>query len=103
VNFIFHEYVGGVAIFSQCVLFIELNAWDDECLVAIEVLQKQKKKGKKSKKKKNNLDFINTPMFANWMQIHMGKILKTIQVYHNDFIYVYLYIILFKIYIFETG
>lgn len=51
-NFIFHEYVGGVAIFSQCVLFIELNAWDDECLVAIEVLQKQKNKGKKSKKKK---------------------------------------------------
>jgi hypothetical protein len=41
-------------------------------------------------------------MFANWMQIQMGKILKTIQVYHNDFIYVYLYTILFKFYIFET-
>jgi len=74
VNFIFHEYVGGVAIFSQCVLFIELNAWDDECLVAIEVLQKQKKRVKNQKRKKNDLDFINRPMFANWMQIEMGKI-----------------------------
>ncbi len=50
-----HEYVGGVAIFSQCVLFIELNAWDDECLVAVEVLQKQKKKGKKKIKKKKTI------------------------------------------------
>jgi hypothetical protein len=99
--------VGAVATFSQCVLFIELNAWDDECLVAIEFLQKQKRreknqKIKKSKKKKMILDFINTPMFANWMQIEMGKIFKTIQVYHNIFIYVYLYIILFRFHIFET-
>jgi hypothetical protein len=44
VIFIFHEYVGRLATFSQCVLFIELNAWDDECLVAMEILHKQKKK-----------------------------------------------------------
>jgi hypothetical protein len=63
---------------------------------------KTKKRVKNQKRKKNDLYFINKPMFANWMQIEMGKILKTIQVYHNNFIYVYLYTILFKIHIFET-
>ncbi len=43
--FVFHKYVGRVANFSQCVLFDELNAWDDECLDVIEVLLKQKKRG----------------------------------------------------------
>jgi hypothetical protein len=52
--------------------------------------------------KKNDLEFINKPMLANWMQIEMGKIFKTIQVYHNNFIYVYLYTILFIFHIFET-
>jgi hypothetical protein len=57
----------------------------------MEVLWGKKKKGKKiknQKRKKNGLDFINTPMLANWMQIEMGKIFKTIQVYHNNLIYV---------------
>jgi hypothetical protein len=41
------------------VLLIELNAWEDECLVAIEVLyihiKKSNKATKKMKKKKNDL------------------------------------------------
>jgi len=34
-----HKYVVKVKVVSQCVLIIELNAWEDEWLVTIEVLQ----------------------------------------------------------------
>ncbi len=48
-----------ITTFFQCVLLIELNAWEDECLVAIEVLyihiKKSNKATKKMKKKKNDL------------------------------------------------
>jgi len=41
-----YEYVG-ITSFSQCVSLIELNAWKDEWLFAIEALQEGKKKAKK--------------------------------------------------------
>ncbi len=43
-----------------------------------------KKGGQKNKKKL--IQFVNnTLMLANWVQIEMGKTLKTIQVDHNNF------------------
>jgi len=47
-----HEYVAGATTFSQCVSLIGLNVWDDEWLVAIEVLQEGKKESKEGGKKK---------------------------------------------------
>jgi hypothetical protein len=56
--FIYHEYVVMVTTFFQCMLLIELNAWEDECLVAIDCIYiyiyiyKSNKATKKMKKKK---------------------------------------------------
>ncbi len=41
-----HEYVVGVATLSSYVLLFELNAWEDEWLVAIKALQEGKRKEK---------------------------------------------------------
>jgi len=46
----FQEYVE-VTTFFQCVSLIDLNAWKDEWLIAIEVLQKGIKNNKDNKKK----------------------------------------------------
>jgi len=48
-----HEYVVKVVNWSQCVLFIELNAWEDEWLVIIESLI-TKKKGKQRRWRKKH-------------------------------------------------
>jgi len=47
----FQEYVE-VTTFFQCVSLIDLNAWKDEWLIAIEVLQKGIKNNKDNKKKR---------------------------------------------------
>jgi hypothetical protein len=46
-----HEYVVNVVNWSQCVLFIELNEWEDEWLVIIESLITKKKENKEGEEK----------------------------------------------------
>jgi hypothetical protein len=46
VSFTSHEYVVSVAIFKNIVLFFKTNAWEDEWLVTIKVLQERKRKEK---------------------------------------------------------
>jgi len=46
VSFTSHEYVVRVAIFLKIVLFFKTNAWEDEWLVTIKVLQERKRKEK---------------------------------------------------------
>jgi hypothetical protein len=45
-----HEYVVGVKVFSQCVSMIELNAWEDDWLVTIKVLQEGKRRQRRWQK-----------------------------------------------------
>ncbi len=47
-----HEYVVRVTIIFQCVLLIQLIAWEDEWFIATEILEEGKKKIKKAAKKK---------------------------------------------------
>ncbi len=55
-----HEYVVKVVNLSQCVLFIELNAWKGEWLIIIESLITKKKKNKEGGGKKwSNLWLIH--------------------------------------------
>jgi hypothetical protein len=56
-------------MFFQCVSLLELNAWEDDWFVAIDVLQKEKQKNKKGDKTKDEekevMQFVvNTPMLA---------------------------------------
>jgi hypothetical protein len=46
--------------------------------------KKESKKGGKNGRRKKMI-LSNTPMFANWVQIVMGKTSKTIKVDHNKF------------------
>jgi hypothetical protein len=48
-----HEYVVVVITFFQCVLLIELNAWEGESLVGIGSSKKGKKKAKEMFKKED--------------------------------------------------
>jgi hypothetical protein len=48
----FHEYVVRVTIIFQCVLLIQLIAWEDEWFIAIEILEEGNKKIKKAAKNK---------------------------------------------------
>jgi hypothetical protein len=42
----------------------------------------------RKKKLKEVILFVgNTPMLANWVQIEMGKIFKTIKVHHNNLLF----------------
>lgn len=53
-------------------------------LVAIDFLWKGKKKAKKGRQKSSDL-MGNTLMLGNWVQIGVGKTLKTIQIDCNTF------------------
>jgi hypothetical protein len=73
------------------VSLLELNAWEDEWLVAIDVLQKEKRKTKKVtnkgwRKRNDGIRGQYTNACKGGVQIKIvKKILKTIQVDHNTF------------------
>ncbi len=71
-----HEYVVKVVNLSQCVLFIELNVWEDEWLVIIESLITKKKENKEGEENKMIQFMVNTPIFANWVKIEITKIFQ---------------------------
>ncbi len=73
-----HQYVVMVATFSQCLSLIQLNAQENEWLIAIKNLLKEKI----ARKKNLMIQFVvNIPMLINWVQIEMGK---TFFKYHTN-------------------
>ncbi len=82
VLFTSHESIIRVAIFSQCVLLIEFNPWEDQCLTIINFLQEEKRfkkivknqRWQKGKKKKKSGPFCD--QFTNGYKwtIEMGNI-----------------------------
>jgi len=88
VFFTSHEHVVGFTTFFWCVSLIQLNAWKDKWLVSIGDWQEGKKKQEEWPKKQKGLKkwlVGDSSILANWVQIQMGKTLKTINLHKKDF------------------